>query len=104
MVRARTGMLAILLLGCTQERDPATTPDSVQAPATISVLREEAVAACFVADRSVLARAPGSAGAPASRINGWIRLEQFTGDSASAKLIDSDGFTLDAAWRRVGDS
>ena len=25
-------------------------------------------------------------------------------DSASAKLIDSDGFTLDAAWRRIQDS
>ena len=104
MGHARPPSLAILLLGCTRERDSGSPPDSVQAPATISVLREEAVAACFAADRSVLARAPGSAGAPASTITGWIRLEQFTGDSASAKLIDSDGFTLDAAWRRVGDS
>ena len=104
MVPVRSRMLTILLLACTQERDSASPPDSVQAPATVSALREDVVAACFRADRSVLARAPGSAGAPASRISGWIRLEQFTGDSAPAKLIDSDGFTLDAAWRRAGDS
>jgi hypothetical protein len=97
-------MLVMLLLGCTQERDRAIPTDSVPAPAAVSALREDVEAACFAADRSVLARTPGSAGAPASRINGWIRLEQFTGDSASAKLIDSDGFTLDAAWRRKGDS
>lgn len=102
--RSRTPcILVLLLLGCTQGRDPATRPDSTAAAAA-AALRQDSVAACFAGDRSVLARAPGSVGAPASKIDGWIRLDQFTSDSASAKLIDSDGFTLDAVWRRNADS
>lgn len=81
---------------------PDTTPATAIAPALIH--DSLAGAACFAADRSVLARTPGSAGAPASTINGWIRLDHFISDSASAKLIDSDGFTLDATWRRLTDS
>ena len=97
-------LLAIFLLGCSQERDPAMLPDSALAPAAALALQQDSIAACFAADRSVLAREPGSAGAPAFRIVGWIRLDQFRGDTAAAKLIDSDGFALDAAWRRNADS
>ena len=98
--------LPILFLGCTRDQDSATPPDSQTAAATAVVVQQDSLAgaACFTADRSVLARTPGSVGAPASSINGWIRLDHFIGDSASAKLIDSDGFTLDASWRRIADS
>ena len=103
--RTRTvSLLVALVIGCTQERNPGTTPDSAQRPAATSEIHPDSVAACFAADRSVLARMPGSAGAPATSINGWIQLDQFKSDSASARLIDSDGFALDAAWRRNGDS
>jgi hypothetical protein len=38
-----------------------------------------------------------------AELRGWIRLDQFgTTDSARAVLVDSDGFALDAAWRRHG--
>ena len=95
-------LLAVLLVGCTQERNSGPIPDSAQTP--VATVHQDSVAACFAANSSVLARAPGSAGAPATTISGWIRLDQFAGDSASAKLIDSDGFALDAAWRRSADS
>lgn len=100
--RARTlRLLAVLLFGCTEDRNSSPLLDT---PAAASQLRSDSIAACFAANSSVLARAPGSAGAPVSTIRGWIRLEQFAGDTASAKLIDSDGFALDAAWRRNADS
>jgi hypothetical protein len=107
--RLRTNrIVAILILGCTRDQDSATRPDSAPAPGSSTAVAFQqdslAGAACFAADRSVLARTPGSVGAPMSTINGWIRLDRFNGDSASAKLIDSDGFTLDAAWRRMTDS
>ena len=103
---------AVLLLACVRERDTVPPSDSAQPEAATPELRQDTATACFAADRSVLARTPGSAGAPASAIRGWIRLDRFDrntgapldGDSATAKLIDSDGFTLDARWRRMADS
>jgi hypothetical protein len=77
----------------------------VPAPPTIGVLARDSAATCFIATRSVLARAPGTSATGPEDLRGWIRLERFdTGDSADAKLVDSDGFTLDAAWHRTGDS
>jgi hypothetical protein len=99
-------LLAILMLGCRPDQDSVTRTDSTPATTTGAVVVQDSLAgaACFAADRSVLARTPGSAGAPTTAISGWIRLDRFNSDSASAKLIDSDGFTLDAAWRRMTDS
>lgn len=107
MAPARTltqHVLAILLLACAREQSSMPPSDSSQPAAATPALRQDLGAACFAADRSVLARTPGSAGAPTSTIRGWIRLDRFDSDSASAQLIDSDGFTLDAAWRRMADS
>ena len=60
-------------------------------------------AVCLVADRSVLARAPGASAPGPANLRGWIRLEHFgVRDSAGANLVDSDGFALDAAWRNAG--
>ncbi len=72
---------------------------------TIGILTRDSAATCFVASRSVLARAPGTVAAGSANLRGWIRLERFAGgDSAGAQMIDSDGFALDASWRRVVDS
>ncbi len=58
---------------------------------------------CLIADRSVLARAPSTAATGPANLRGWISLEHFgVRDSAGAKLVDSDGFALDAAWRKAG--
>ncbi len=57
-------------------------------------------ARCLVAPRSVLARTlePDS-------VRGWIMIDSSAAsDSAPARLIDSDGYALDARWRRSGDS
>lgn len=60
-------------------------------------------ATCMIADRSVLARAPNAAAPLPDNLRGWIRLESFgVRDSAAARLVDSDGFALDAAWRKAG--
>jgi hypothetical protein len=51
----------------------------------------------------VLARARTSATSGPGVLRGWLRLERYgRADSAGARLVDSDGFALDAAWRRGG--
>ena len=58
---------------------------------------------CFSTAGSVLGRAAGTA-APAPRdVTGWIRIDGLSAatDSGTVKLVDSDGRSLDARWRRV---
>ena len=57
--------------------------------------------------RSVLARRPGSVAPGPAGLRGWIRLEHGSAADTSgpAQLIDSDGASLGAGWRRgPGDS
>jgi hypothetical protein len=102
-VRTAIG-LALLVSACRPRGDERAGPDSTQVAAPPAAVHPDSVPACFMAATSVLARTPGNAGVPDSGVTGWIRLDQFNTDSASAKLVDSDGFALDAVWRRAADS
>lgn len=80
--------------------------DSGASAAAVAV-RDSArtLSACYVSDRSVLARAPDTEAPGPSGLRGWIQLEGARStDSAGARLVDSDGFALDATWRSMGDS
>ncbi len=94
-----------LSVACGRGDDHSSTDSTALASPTIGILTRDSAATCFVASRSVLARAPGTSAAGPANLTGWIRLEPtVSSDSADARLIDSDGFTLDAFWRRKGDS
>ena len=91
----------VLILGMTTcvpgaEREETRQADEwAAATATGSAVDS---AACFVSNRSVLARGqePGAVG-----LRGWIRLDRFgVTDSAGAMLVDSDQFALEGAWQR----
>jgi hypothetical protein len=63
------------------------------------------VARCFTASGSVLGRVPNDAGG--ARVGpGWIRLDSSgIADRGTAVLVDADGASLGARWRRAsGDS
>jgi hypothetical protein len=95
--------LTLLPFACSRDADQAPVVDSI--PANVSSgVHPDSIPTCFTGNSSVLARTPGSSGAPSTTINGWIRLEQFNRDSAAATLVDSDGFALEASWSRLGDS
>jgi hypothetical protein len=96
--------LALLVSACRSGSDTPGDPDSAQVASSAVAVHPDSLPACFKANASVLARTPGTAGVPDSGVTGWIRLDQFKTDSASAKLIDSDGFAFDAVWRRNADS
>ena len=95
---------ALLLVSCSRDQDRVPPADSVPDTVATASVHPDSIPACFMGNSSVLARTPGSAGAPPTSISGWIRLEQFRRDSGAAMLVDSDGFALEAAWRRVADS
>lgn len=57
---------------------------------------------CFVTPESVLARKPNTVAPGPADLTGWIRLDPSpTPDSGGARLIDSDGRSLGATWRRL---
>jgi hypothetical protein len=96
-----------LLAACVQDGEREPSGDSAESAraSPVPAASADSVATCFVSDRSVLARGPGSPAPGSANVTGWIRLDRFgIADSAPAKLIDSDGFALDAAWRRSADS
>lgn len=96
----------LLLAGCRMAADRDDPADSGASAAAVAV-RDSARtrSTCYISDRSVLARAPYTEAPGPSGLRGWIQLEEArTTDSAAAKLVDSDGFALDATWRSVGDS
>ena len=103
---ARPILLACILNGaCANDQRDSTSDTTAPGIPTIGILTRDSAATCFVADRSVLARAPNTPAAGPANLRGWIRLDRLNdGDSAVARLIDSDGFTIDASWRRVADS
>ena len=89
-------------------RDPGggplgdTAESMIGAPGSVSV---SGTRACYVSSLSVLARAPGTPAPGPDNLRGWIHFERFSaGDSGAARLVDSDGFTLDASWERRNDS
>jgi hypothetical protein len=96
--------LALLIAACRPGNEARPVSDSAQVASASTSANPDSIPACFMAASSVLARTPGTAGAPDSGVTGWMRLDQFNVDSASAKLVDSDGFALDAVWRRKADS
>src|SRR5688572_22190096 len=96
----------LLLAGCRVVADRDDRADAGASAAAVAV-RDSArtLSVCYVSDRSVLARAPDTEAPGPSGLRGWIQLEEARStDSADAKLVDSDGFALDASWRSVGDS
>ena len=98
-------LACILSAACGNDQREASTDTTSPGIPTIGILSRDSAATCYVANRSVLARAPGTPAEGPARLRGWVRLDAFsTGDSAAAKLIDSDGFTVDAWWRRAADS
>ena len=103
---ARPILLACILSGaCSKDQADSSSDTTSPGIPTIGILTRDSAATCFVADRSVLARAPNTPAAGPANLRGWIRLDRFgNGDSAAARLIDSDGFAIDASWRRVADS
>lgn len=95
----------ILSAACANDQRDRSTDTTSPAIPTIGILSRDSAATCYVANRSVLARAPGTPAEGPATLRGWIRLEAFSaGDSALARLIDSDGFAIDAWWRRAADS
>jgi hypothetical protein len=57
---------------------------------------------CFADTQSVLGRRPGTVAPRPPGVVGWIRLDADAGaDSGRGALIDSDGRSLQAAWRRI---
>lgn len=99
-------LFACMLCGaCAKDQRASSSDTTTPGIPTIGILTRDSAATCFVADRSVLARAPNTPAAGPAGLRGWIRLDRFNdGDSAAARLIDSDGFAIDASWRRVADS
>jgi len=98
---SRATVLCAALAACADREPSSDTTDS--AAAALSRDSASDSAACFVSDRSVLARALNTAAPGPADLRGWIRLDQFgVADSAAAQLVDSDGFALDATWRRSG--
>ena len=61
---------------------------------------------CYVADRSILARRPNGVAPGPAGLRGWVQLERgAAADGGPALLVDSDGASLGAHWRRgPGDS
>jgi len=58
---------------------------------------------CYVGNGSILGRAPGSPAPGPAALQGWLELYGPIGtDSGRARLIDSDGRSLDASRRRLG--
>jgi hypothetical protein len=56
---------------------------------------------CYHAGESVLARQPGTVAEGPPGLTGWIRFDPgSSADSGAARLIDSDGRSLGATWRR----
>jgi hypothetical protein len=101
---ASTIVLALMVSACRPGSDARQDGDSTQVASPSAAAHPDSVPACFMANASVLARTQGNAGVPDTGVTGWIRLDHFRKDSASAKLIDSDGFALDAVWLRKPDS
>lgn len=101
----RTILLACVVAGaCTGDagRDPSR--DSM-VRATQNRLSLDSSAACFVAEQSVLARAPNTVAPGPENLRGWLQLFQFgLRDSSAARLVDSDGFSLEAFWHGSADS
>jgi hypothetical protein len=101
----RTLLLACVMAGaCTAEtgRDPSR---EARARATLNRLNMDSSAACFVAGQSVLARAPNTPAPGPENLRGWIQLFQFgLRDSSTARLVDSDGSSLEAFWHSSADS
>jgi hypothetical protein len=94
--------IALLASGCGRNEGPGKEAES--AVGVSATAPGDSVAACYVADQSVLARDGGTAGTPALPLSGWIRLDLRDHDSASAKFVDSDGFAIAGVWRRNADS
>lgn len=104
--RVVTICTAVLVAACRAGSEHAGQVDSGASAAAVAV-RDSARtrSTCYVSDRSVLARAPDTEAPGPSGLRGWIQLEEArTTDSNAAKLVDSDGFALDATWRSIGDS
>lgn len=96
----------LLLEGCRIAADRDDPADSGASAAAVAV-RDSARtrSTCYVSNRSVLARAPDTEAPGASGLRGWIQLDEARRtDSAGARLVDSDGFALDATWASIGDS
>ena len=106
MVIGRRLLVAcILSAACADDQRNRSTDTTSPGIPTIGILSRDSAATCYVASRSVLARAPGTPADGPANLRGWIRLDAFSaGDSAPARLIDSDGFAIDAWWRRAADS
>jgi hypothetical protein len=78
--------------------------DAVNSARLISVESQPVAEAarCFLAPESVLARKPGTVAPGPAELTGWIRLDPGPSpDSGGARLLDSDGRSLGATWRRV---
>lgn len=96
-----------LLAACTRDASRESSGDTVSPAIADSgtLLLPDAAAACFVSAQSVLARAPDTAAPGPPGLRGWIQLDRFmAADSATATLVDSDGFALGASWLRRSDS
>ena len=96
----------VFLIACAPRDQPEPGDSTTPAAATPGqVATPDSAASCFVANRSVLARAANTPAPGPENLRGWILLDQFgTADSAGARLTDSDGYSLEAFWRTVGDS
>lgn len=104
MLMVRTLLLMCVVAGACTGDDGRGRPRDTRTRPTASQLMDSS-AACFVADQSVLARAPNTAAPGPENLRGWIQLFQFgLRDSSAARLVDSDGFSLEAFWRSVSDS
>jgi len=97
-MRFLTGCLTAMVLACAPGPESGPRLDS---STTAGSPAADSAATCLVAAQSVLARGAGTATTVTAGVHGWIRLEAFAvADSSAARLVDSDGFSLDAAWRR----
>lgn len=104
-MRRRSSALALCLgifpvaLACTPGADDgAGDTGAARSAADTSGTR---LAACYRSETSVLlgpSRGGDSEGTPP----GWLRIENPTADSGTARLTDSGGAGLNAVWRRVG--
>lgn len=92
-MRCRSAMIALPVLVSCQRGD--VDRDDLRSGSAPS-----RAASCLVTSQSVLART-----LPPDSVRGWIMIDSASAsDSAAARLIDTDGYALEARWRRVGDS
>jgi len=101
-LRVSTALVAAPLLACSDPRN--ADPDTSIASRDLRPSAPIAESRCYITAGSALGRRPNDPSAPGPAGPGWMRLDLPSPDSGPAFLVDPDRASLNAVWRRRGDS